>query len=64
MTDTVKLTIASCDMCPNQTSERYYTGDSFETCFEWKCSAAGKKTIAILDWNDKKPKIPSWCPLR
>jgi hypothetical protein len=65
MTDTVNLVITACNKCPYMKSERHYTADSFETCFEWKCTRGNiNKTIAIQDWNDKTPPIPDWCALR
>jgi hypothetical protein len=62
--DTVKFTVVSCEKCPNMKADRFYTADSFEHCYEWKCTAKDDKQIAIQDWNDKVPKIPVWCPLR
>ena len=62
--DTVEFPIISCSKCPNMEAERYYTADSFEHCYEWKCKANDKKTIAYQDTFDKPPKIPVWCPLR
>jgi hypothetical protein len=64
MTETVQMTITGCDVCPNQQSERYYTADSFENIQEWKCEMAGFQRIALHEWNDPKPAIPAWCPLR
>ncbi len=58
---TVAIRIDSCGKCPNLHSEKYYTADSWDDCVEWKCKLKDK-TIAILDWNDKKPTIPAWCP--
>ena len=62
--DKVKLTITACDQCPNMKADRYYTADSFEMVYEWKCKASKDKSIAIQDWSDKAPPIPKWCPLR
>jgi len=61
---TVYMPITACDKCPNQHAEKYYTGDSFEDVQEWKCEKAGFRRIALHEWNDQKPEIPEWCPLR
>jgi len=60
----VQMTITGCFVCPNMKPERFYTADSFENVQEWKCASAGGKRITLHEWNDKKPEIPSWCPLR
>ena len=62
--DTVNFKLTSCEKCPNMKADRYYTADSFEQCYEWKCKATNDRQIAIQDWNDKAPPIPKWCPLR
>lgn len=66
MTDFVNLKITSCQKCPNFTSQRYYTGDSFEHVEEWRCKAQAQnhQRIALYEWPESKPKIPDWCPLR
>lgn len=45
-------------------AERHYTADSFEMVFDWKCTKNHGAIVATLDWNDPKPAIPEWCPLR
>ena len=52
--------------------ERVYTADSFETVFSWSCKLVdktidpkyptGKKIAKYVEWNDKDPPIPKWCP--
>jgi hypothetical protein len=62
----VRLEITNCRECPKLSSERYYTADSWETEYEWKCKL-NDKHIAYVDWREsdqKRVKIPSWCPLR
>lgn len=44
-------------------AERRYTGDSFDLCFDWKCTKSHDAIISSMDWNDAAPPIPSWCPL-
>ena len=64
MKDTVYLPITGCDKCPNRSSSRYYTEDSFEYVFDWRCEATDRKRITLHEWNDPVPAIPEWCPLR
>lgn len=59
----VSLTIKTCTECPNISSARHYTQDSFENLTELKCKKIGK-IIAIQEFNDAAPKIPEWCPIR
>lgn len=54
--------IPSCNKCPNRTTKRYYTGDSFEMVIEWTCTKTSKR-IALVETFDKTPDIPEWCPL-
>ena len=64
MTDkVVNLQISSCKQCPFMRADRHYTADSFEMCFDWKCTKSAGAIIACLDWNDKEPPVPAWCPL-
>jgi hypothetical protein len=61
----VFLEVKNCNTCPNHTSERFYTGDSFEMEFTYKCKAKSNKTIGIFDWQEERNiSIPTWCPLR
>lgn len=62
--DTVHIEITSCKRCPFMRADRHYTGDSFDLCFDWKCDKNHDAIIARMDWNDKEPPIPRWCPLR
>ena len=65
MSDTaVFLKISSCNKCPSCQMERIYTGDSFESVFEWKCELAEYQRIALYDLGDSLPAISKWCPLR
>lgn len=60
----VSMTIHDCSACPSMVADRHYAGDPFEVVFDWKCKANHEAIIATLDWNDKTPPIPEWCPLR
>jgi hypothetical protein len=60
----ISTKIKSCEKCMFFTSERAYTSDSFEMCFDWFCTNSEKKKIrGYVDWNEKVP-IPDWCPIR
>ena len=59
------ITIHKCSECNHCKIERDYTSDSFETCFKQDCYFDRKhpKNIARnIDWYEKNPKIPTWCP--
>lgn len=78
--DMVNLPLTCCDKCTHCDLSRYCTADSFEEVTAWNCKHpefTGVKNgsrdweewktppgIARLDWNDPKPAIPKWCPLR
>ena len=64
MTVTFAVEIEDCSACPCMKAERHYTADSFEMVFDWKCTKNHGAIVATLDWNDPKPAIPAWCPLR
>lgn len=68
MTNVVYFAVRNCAACPNVGSERYYTEDSFDTEFIYKCKAKKEsrdyKVIGIYSWNEIISKIPDWCPLR
>ena len=55
------LKIDSCKNCPNHSSSRHYTGDSWETVFKWECSEL-KKVIGYEE-DGETPPIPHECPL-
>lgn len=63
MAKVFKVQVDSCSKCPNMTSNRHYTADSFEFVFEWSCGAVRNKHICYHEFPDKEPAIPEWCPL-
>ena len=63
MPKSVIVKIQDCSQCPHQEVKRHYTADSFEMVFDWVCLKNHGAIVAIVEWNDKKPKIPEWCPL-
>lgn len=58
-----KIYIENCSECKDCQSKRHYTEDSFEMVFDYFCNQ-NKKPIATLDWNEKMPSVPAWCPRR
>ena len=64
MTVVFAVEIDDCSACPCMKAERHYTADSFEMVFDWKCTKSHGAIVVTLDWNDPKPAIPAWCPLR
>jgi len=57
------IKIKSCETCPFLKRKPVYTGDSFDNLTSIKCGKKKDRTITCLDWYDKYPKIPEWCPL-
>jgi hypothetical protein len=64
MTVTFAVEIEDCSACPCMKAERHYTADSFEMVFDWVCTKNFRAIVATMEWNDQKPAIPAWCPLR
>lgn len=61
----VYLKITYCQKCPYVDIERAWTADSFESCFNYLCKAKKDKMIEdFVEWHEKGPKPPTWCPLR
>lgn len=63
----VMIEIKSCSACSFLSIKPVYTADSFETICKWICGKTKRKDDEIcgyLDWCDKDPNIPKWCPLR
>lgn len=56
--------VTKCPECPCCEVKRHYTRDSFETVFDWICTKNCNAIAATVEWNDKAPPIPQWCPLR
>jgi len=62
------IEIKICTACPNHSSERDYTADSFEYCDKWLCKhpdGPKEPVRRYVDWNDKATEfIPKECPLK
>ncbi len=66
------IKIESCTECKSCYKNRDYTEDSFETCFRYDCrhkdiwdgnvDSYGKNIARYVDWYEKDPEIPDWCP--
>jgi len=52
--------------CPHFKEERMYTSDSWEMAFNWFCKKANNRKIqGYVEWHEeKKIKIPDWCPAK
>lgn len=63
---TIKLEIRSCKDCPFHKKEKVYTGDSFETEFDWTCTYKPFRTIekSVSWYEEKDVKVPNWCPIK
>jgi len=60
----IEIEIENCKGCPHFEEKRMYTADSWEMAFDWFCKKEdGKKISGYVEWYDeKKIKIPDWCP--
>lgn len=59
----VFIEINSCSQCPHFSSERDYTGDSWEFVEKWHCKLLNVYTRRYVDWNDHSLFIHKECPL-
>jgi hypothetical protein len=57
------LKIECCTQCPNHSTERDYTADSWEYCVKWNCKKLKNPVRRYVDWNDHDKYIPKNCPL-
>lgn len=60
----VLLAIGRCSECPH--ADTYsYSLDGFDRGKRYKCRKANDRMIADwVEWNEKAPTPPEWCPLR
>ena len=59
------IEIEDCKACRYCEEQRHWTEDSFETAFNYFCiKQDGKRIADYVDWNEKMPDVPKWCPLR
>jgi len=62
-----KIYIENCHECKDCQSKRHYTGDSFETAFDYFChndKSNVKEIETYVCWNEKISGVPCWCPKR
>jgi hypothetical protein len=67
--DVVYKRLTCCDQCEFCEKNPDYTDDSFERPERWDCKhpklrRKDKNIVRYQEWNDSKPGIPNWCPLR
>lgn len=61
----IKLEIKSCKDCPFFSSEKVYTGDSWEDVSKWTCKKANRVISGDVDWyEERKIPVPDWCPIK
>jgi hypothetical protein len=58
----MKIEIKSCQECSELQISRVYTADSFDNICKWTCKMVEKEIHGFLEWRDKDPEIPNWCP--
>ncbi len=54
----IELDIKTCNECP------FYKWDEDNSCSNDSGVSYCKKAKENIQWNDKYPKIPKWCPLK
>lgn len=64
----IVIEIENCYECPNAVTERYYTEDSFEIAWTYRCKKTSnimgfKKIADYIERRSDMPEIPDWCPL-
>lgn len=59
-----RVSLTSCKECAENSIERFYTADSFENVFTWKCKLTKRENnlIAYDETFDHDHRIPDWCP--
>ena len=66
----IVLEIKTCQQCPFFEKDRYYSGDSWETAFNWFCckvkeDGKSKKIVGYVEWHEEdKVEVPDWCPIK
>lgn len=63
MTDII-LSIENCTSCPFCKQQRCYTEDSWEEAYDYICTKTNKEIAGYMEWHDKMPAVPYWCPIR
>lgn len=59
------LPISSCLECPHRKEANPWSSDGWDRMIDWICQKANNKTIAgaVEFHEERKIKIPNWCPL-
>lgn len=64
MSKTVVLTLNSCKDCPFFKISDQYSSDSWDRMEDWHCTKSDRKIAGAVEWHEeKKIKIPDWCPI-
>jgi len=65
------IEITNCRDCPHKIETNHYSTDGFDRMVDWECSLIElgegncKKIQGAVEWHEEKRiKVPKWCPLR
>ena len=64
--NSTKIRIKNCKGCSDCHDQQTQTDDSFDVAWDYYCHN-GKKPVKIagyVNWNEKMPPVPKWCPRR
>lgn len=57
--------IKSCKECPHFKTANFYSTDGWDMMEDWVCKKADKVIMGAVEWHEeKKIKIPEWCPIQ
>ncbi len=60
----IHFEIVSCNQCPKKDERNQWSSDGFDRMVDWHCTEANRKIAGAVEWHEeKKIKIPDWCPL-
>jgi hypothetical protein len=59
------IIIESCSKCPHKESTNFWSSDGWDRMEDWICKLSNNKKIAgAVEWHEeRKIKIPNWCPI-
>lgn len=68
----IAFDIESCKQCPSIRLTNQWSSDGWDRMEDWECkdtpsedpekNKIGRKIAGCMEWNDKDPGIPEWCP--
>jgi hypothetical protein len=63
----IAVEINSCKQCPHFITENHYSSDGWDKMEDWVCNKMEpkKKIQGAVEWHEeRKIKIPDWCPIK